>query len=446
MEKCKQVAIEILTATSIHGIPSIIRTKRNRIRILWILFFLASFALCSYLVIQSILDYLKYEVTTKIRTIYEFPGKFPIVTICNSNPFTTNFSQNFLEEILKNNSINNYLNSSLMNELFPSELNGIYNKIEISKYLAQSYAVSDLFSEQEKRQLGYSIDEVVLSCIFAGANCELSEFTWTFDFRYGNCFSFNIEDSHLITRTSKIDGLVLELFVGVPEYIQTFTMNSGAVVFLSNNSISVSSLEGLELRPGSETSISVNRVFSTQLKKPYSNCDLEEALFDSYDSELYRMVFKMNKTYNQRDCYDLCYQSLVLRDCNCYDLMFMALKPTDKPCLALDEIICLFDVFFAFGKMKINEICDVHCPLECDVLEYEVTTSVSEYPSQMYSKILSDHPTLKQKISQNQLNKEFLSKNVLKVNIFYDNMKYTTVNEFPTINIISLLSGIGGTI
>ena len=58
-------------------------------------------ALCSYLVIQSIMTYFSFEVSTTSRTIFETPTLFPKVTICNTNVFTTEYSFKVLEQISK---------------------------------------------------------------------------------------------------------------------------------------------------------------------------------------------------------------------------------------------------------------------------------------------------------------------------------------------------------
>ena len=49
-----------------------------------------------YFIILSIQEYFNYDVITNIRLYNEIPSIFPMVTICNLNLFTTNFSRDIL--------------------------------------------------------------------------------------------------------------------------------------------------------------------------------------------------------------------------------------------------------------------------------------------------------------------------------------------------------------
>jgi hypothetical protein len=56
---------------------------------------LASSGLASYLVIQSIINYLSFGASTTSRTLFENPTLFPQVTFCNLNWLTTEYAYNF---------------------------------------------------------------------------------------------------------------------------------------------------------------------------------------------------------------------------------------------------------------------------------------------------------------------------------------------------------------
>jgi hypothetical protein len=44
------------------------------------------------------------------------------------------------------------------------------------------------FNDYSKKQLGYSIDSMVISCTYNNMDCNLSDFYWFYDIDYGNCF------------------------------------------------------------------------------------------------------------------------------------------------------------------------------------------------------------------------------------------------------------------
>ena len=76
---------EILAASSLAYLLSPFRSKRFLIKILWSLFILMFLFLSIYYVILNILDYLKYETTTSIQTIYEQESEFPTISICSQH-------------------------------------------------------------------------------------------------------------------------------------------------------------------------------------------------------------------------------------------------------------------------------------------------------------------------------------------------------------------------
>ena len=66
------------------------RTSRYLVlKAIWIACFLISIAFSAYLVSETVMQYYKYDVTTKIRDNYLDSMTFPAVTFCNSNPMGT---------------------------------------------------------------------------------------------------------------------------------------------------------------------------------------------------------------------------------------------------------------------------------------------------------------------------------------------------------------------
>ena len=85
---------EILSASSLGYLLSPFRSKRLLIKIIWS-FFLLLFCFGSiHYSILNILDYLKYETTTSIQTIYDQNPEFPTVSFCSK--FDKNFELNIL--------------------------------------------------------------------------------------------------------------------------------------------------------------------------------------------------------------------------------------------------------------------------------------------------------------------------------------------------------------
>ena len=70
----------------------------------------------------------------------------------------------------------------------------------ISDYLASQ-------PETEKVLLGYSRDELIIDCQFAGSSCTVDNFTWSYNPTLGNCYTFNSGwDPRQSVFTSRVAG------------------------------------------------------------------------------------------------------------------------------------------------------------------------------------------------------------------------------------------------
>lgn len=79
-------------------------------------------------------------------------------------------------------------------------------------------------TDESAAKLGFSMETMLVSCFFNGAQCYASNFTWSRSFEYGNCYTFNAafnsngtkQDSLKTSKSGPGNGFVLELFTGVP--------------------------------------------------------------------------------------------------------------------------------------------------------------------------------------------------------------------------------------
>jgi hypothetical protein len=95
LEKC----CSIFEASSIHGIPNIVRSQSKWSTWMWILCLIVSSSWCAFIIIKSVNDYASNKVVTNMHLRYRNKLNFPVVTICNVNPFTTAFARQQIEFI-----------------------------------------------------------------------------------------------------------------------------------------------------------------------------------------------------------------------------------------------------------------------------------------------------------------------------------------------------------
>ena len=185
-----------------------------------------------------------------------------------------------------------------------------------------------------------------------------------------------------------------------------------------------------------ETNIAVSRTFYTKLSVPYSDC------ISGSNSLFYKLLVQQNGVYRFRDCIQYCYQQHLIQTCGCSDALSPSYNSSVRECLTLkDMLTCVYIFYATFYTGSIEEKCP-YCKYECEWSSYETSTSLNSYPSPNYGKFLMRLNKIK---ATNITTYEKLKRNVLSVNIFYDQLKYTVVEDVPSTDLLTLISGIGGT-
>ena len=83
--------------TTGHGLPHLIRCTRWYQRVIWVISIFLSIALCLFMVSKAILQYLDFDVTTKIRVESNAELVFPVVSFCGLNPWLSGKSYYYLK-------------------------------------------------------------------------------------------------------------------------------------------------------------------------------------------------------------------------------------------------------------------------------------------------------------------------------------------------------------
>ena len=143
---------------------------------MWIIFFLGATGFCSYLVFQSVSNYLQFDVVTKIQIFKESTVDFPVVSFCNNNVFAKNVSYDIINGVIKtsyNQTFDAYYKSLLNNTFFNAD-----NSIYYLKPTTLFKIFGPMYTNDDKKGISYSIDEMLLGCIYNQIPCNSSEFSW----------------------------------------------------------------------------------------------------------------------------------------------------------------------------------------------------------------------------------------------------------------------------
>ena len=198
------------------------------------------------------------------------------------------------------------------------------------------------------------------------------------------------------------------------------------------------------------TNIVIKRIFNKQYQSLTNKC-INENKNDKYIPKLnnnfinlYKFIKNQNQIYRQRDCILLCFQKILYNNCKCFDNRFPILFKGNK-CLKKD-IFCLFNIWKLFIKNNIKKLCDNYCPIECNSNSFQISTSRLKFPNNIYINQLIKSKWYNKLINKTKykFTKKELKNNIISFNIYYDELKYTVVDEYQKTSIIKLIGGIGG--
>lgn len=90
--------------------------------------------------------------------------------------------------------------------------------MDVLKATAMSYITTNA---SYVTSLGYTLDDMLISCYFNGISCDSSDFYQIYTFEYGNCYIFNHNYGNgtslsKVSKSGPRSGLQLELFAGYP--------------------------------------------------------------------------------------------------------------------------------------------------------------------------------------------------------------------------------------
>ena len=433
--------------------------------LVYFLILIASISLSSLTVIQVILNYLNYEVTTTSRTIHEAPALFPKITFCNWNLFTTEKSIDFLKKI----NAQLYPNMSIfdrdqMKHLSQPEKSTLMNAIFQNAISQARYNLS-LF---EKQQLGHRLDDILLRCSFDNQPCSAKDFTWSFDQIDGNCFTFNSgyeEDKEDTGRRKKVPlkksniagwtfGLNVMLYAKFHENLIEFNSYTGdglgIYLDVGNSSTGLSSHDfgGIYISPGYLTNVVLTRTFKYMLPKPYSNCLIDDESFDATSYELVDLVTKSSYKYTNEVCLEQCYQKLLIEKCKCVNQWFLTLFNVTEDCsLTLKTNDCMNDFYaiaFNSSDAAIIDACGLECPLECNITEISSSLSYIGSIGDLGADLIKANKNLSADFVTTRIDAASARQSIVQLCVYYNSLTYSLSTETPQINFVSLLADIGG--
>jgi len=367
---------EILSISSLAYLLSPFRSKRLLIKIIWSLFLLLFFFGSIHYAILNILDYLKYETTTSIQTIYEQEPEFPTVSICSK----------------------------------------IDSKFEI-KILDIWFNNENLTNEWKNHIEQYS------------------------DVYFGKCYRFNsglnwTNQSIEIKKSKRVgsdDGFWLIL------YATTVYDLSDLIILFHNyteNPINIFR-KGSIISSGTNNFFLVKRTLDQKLESPFNSC-LKDINQFAFNKTIIDYLNNKNRKYSQFECFNICFNTNFnqTNPCHCY-LTSLDEEPYHK-CGNNNSCYEKFNKNF-----KQTEKCSHLCPLECDQYSYEIFHTPHKIIGSGRINGFNDLNYVYSFLPQFETY-ENVSKTYYLINVYYEDLKYTSISQQPKIELFGLISNLGG--
>jgi hypothetical protein len=165
----------------------------------------------------SIIDYFNYDTNTLVMIYQATLLTFPSVAVCNLNPFESSnpSSKSVLQSYIQNN--------GLSPNIKPSNTTYSIALVQQAQNILKAASLGSMnTNETFVKDLGFSLEFMLISCFYNGQQCDASDFKWFYSYDYGNCYVFNRDNGSnadnlkKISRSGPSNGLKLELFAGVP--------------------------------------------------------------------------------------------------------------------------------------------------------------------------------------------------------------------------------------
>ncbi|KAM7446210.1 ligand-gated sodium channel [Porites harrisoni] len=477
-EEEKQYSIRFLILdyfeyTSGHGPPRILASRQLIRKIFWILLFLAALGVSVWQITELFKTYQARPLATHVAIQHETSLDFPAITICNFNAVKLS-SVEYLPEDLRNDILGALEDLKgaparrrkraaglLKDPAEPSEEEeeGFENPDSLEEDFRRREELIMVMAETDTEELiplGHAFEDFVLSCTYRGIPCgNFTSSYWTnyWHYSYGNCYIFNAGRDKKGKTVSVLKsnkpgpshGLVLELNIQQQEYIGAFAEEAGVRIDISNQGeMAFPREKGLSAPPGFATSIGMRKVEIIR-EDPFNNNRCFNANKTKLDeANLYNHTFKVG--YSSSACKESCLAFNQRKECKCMEYRFPIPSNATPVCNILNKTVvnCLSKVQKAFKRNELN--CTKSCPPPCRENVFKLTSSFSSWPSEAYQAFYVEQLASKGIELEIENRTNNFRSNVLKLNIFYEELNYEFIREERSYVLVNFVSDLGGSL
>ena len=399
---------QFVAQSTLHGLHYIFEKRPAPQRCIWLILQTTMFALFFWQTLTLTLDYLEYNVTSTTEFVTEQESKFPAVTLCNFNKYRKSvINRTDFHEVLL-----------IKNPLYPSKV-----VVNWTKYAN----VNDLNMKEFIHKAGHQMEYnqttkkgMLYRCTWRGDVLNHTAFTPVLT-DMGLCYTFNSGKNMTIRKVDSPGsnfGLHLRMSVEQAEYIGNLAFSAGLRIRIHDPDEPplVSSL-GFAVMPGSHVFASITRRRTISLKHPYKTKCKDQKLPGI-------------KAYTVAACHEHCKKKYIAKECKC-EAFYM--KDTDyDQCNVQQYFDCVVRLEEQFSSTSMR---NCKCTEPCDTMKYHAYLSYGAFPSEEAAKEYSNN---------SEKMKRSFRKNLLAMDIFFEELNYNIIRQVPAYSLQSILGEIGG--
>ena len=256
-----------------------------------------------------------------------------------------------------------------------------------------------------------------------------------------------------------MNSFELELFIGSAGLNDNlFSKENGFLIFVNNATFDSIDSEGIQISPGHSTRIMINKFRIKKQPKPYSQCTENLKNADSYGSIYYKKAMNINeRNYHYQDCIYICFQKYLGDLCGCQSSYFNEVFYSEMRLCSIslsnmtnnvDDYKCYQKAWSKFSDGSSRQMINCDCPLGCEETGYTYSVSSAEFPTKNYAQYLLNHNIIKKRflnVNKSLIVFDDLKQSIARVQIFYNELIETLIEESPKMSAADLVSNIGGT-
>uniref|UniRef100_A0A8C3SWQ3 Sodium channel epithelial 1 subunit delta n=1 Tax=Chelydra serpentina TaxID=8475 RepID=A0A8C3SWQ3_CHESE len=273
------------------------------------------------------------------------------------------------------------------------------------------------------------IQNLVYSCQYDGEPCRESDYIHFHHQVYGSCYTFNSKGTDLFWKATKPGisyGLSLILKVEQNDRLPLLSTVAGVQVMIHNhNQTPFLEHEWFDIRPGIATSIGIRQDEVHRLGGNYGKCTV--------DGEDVDVKLLYNSSYTLQACLHSCFQDKMVERCGC-GYYYYPLPPGAEYCNYNKHPAwghCFYQLYNRLADHHLS--CFAKCPKPCWESWYKMSAGTAKWPStksEVGHRANVDTPCLEMR-------------DIAKVNIFFQQLNYQSVDESPVYTVNLLLSNMG---